>query len=46
MMGMDRATGAALTGDAHLAQSIGDILTTPLGTAITARCCSSCSTAR
>jgi phage baseplate assembly protein W len=29
---MDRTTGAALDGNAHLAQSIGDILTTPLGT--------------
>ena len=32
MMGMDRATGAPLTGDKHLEQSIADILTTPLGT--------------
>jgi len=32
MNGMDRATGRPLSGDEHLAQSIGDILTTPLGT--------------
>lgn len=31
MIGMDRTTGAALAGDEHLVQSIGDILTTPLG---------------
>jgi hypothetical protein len=29
---MDRITGKPLSGDAHLAQSIGDILTTPIGT--------------
>ena len=32
MIGMDRNTGKMLSGDAHLAQSIADILTTPLGT--------------
>lgn len=32
MQGMDRATGKLLDGEAHLVQSIGDILTTPLGT--------------
>ena len=32
MMGMDRATGAPLSGDDHLAQSVADIITTPLGT--------------
>jgi len=31
MNGMDRHTGAPLSGDAHLVQSIADILTTPLG---------------
>jgi len=34
MIGMDRNTGAPLTGADHLAQSIGDILGTPLGTRI------------
>ena len=32
MIGMDAATGKPLSGDAHLAQSIGDILSTPIGT--------------
>lgn len=32
--GMDRDTGEPLSGDAHIAQSIGDILTTPFGTRI------------
>lgn len=32
LTGMDRATGKALTGDAHIAQSLADILSTPLGT--------------
>jgi len=31
VIGMDRQTGAQLSGDAHLAQSIWDIVTTPLG---------------
>ena len=33
--GMHAATGRPLAGDAHLAQSIDDILSTPIGT----RCC-------
>jgi phage baseplate assembly protein W len=37
MMGMDARTGKALSGDAHLAQSIADILATPLGTRIMRR---------
>ena len=32
MAGMDRVTGRALGGEAHLRQSIRDILTTPVGT--------------
>lgn len=32
MLGMDRHTGKPLDGDAHIAQSIVDILTTPIGT--------------
>lgn len=32
MIGMNAVTGKRLEGDAHLAQSIGDILTTPIGT--------------
>lgn len=32
LTGMDRETGKALSGDAHLAQSIADIISTPLGT--------------
>ena len=32
MIGMDRDTGKPLSGTAHLAQSIGDILSTPIGT--------------
>lgn len=32
MRGMNRETGAPLDGDEHLAQSIADIVTTPLGT--------------
>ena len=31
MIGMDRHTGASLSGVEHLRQSIADILTTPLG---------------
>ncbi|WP_129792575.1 GPW/gp25 family protein [Sphingosinicella sp. CPCC 101087] len=31
MIGMNAATGAPLEGNAHLAQSIADILTTPIG---------------
>lgn len=37
MIGMDKATGKALSGDAHLAQSITDILTTPLGSRVMRR---------
>jgi len=37
MIGMDRHTGRALSGDAHLAQSITDILTTPTGTLVMQR---------
>ncbi len=37
MLGMDRNTGAPLDGDAHLGQSIGDILTTPVGTRVMLR---------
>lgn len=37
LTGMDRATGKALSGDQHLVQSIGDILTTPLGTRVMLR---------
>lgn len=37
MSGLDRNTGALMTPDAHLAQSIGDILTTPTGTRIMRR---------
>jgi phage baseplate assembly protein W len=34
---MDRTTGLALSGDQHLAQSIADIITTPLGSRIMRR---------
>lgn len=37
MIGMDRTTGQALSGDDHLAQSIGDILSTPLGSRVMRR---------
>lgn len=37
MIGMNRTTGKAIDGDAHLAQSIGDILTTPLGSRVMRR---------
>jgi phage baseplate assembly protein W len=37
MIGMNRNTGAALSGNAHLAQSIGVILSTPLGSRIARR---------
>jgi uncharacterized protein len=36
-MGMDARTGQALSGDAHLAQSIADILSTPVGTRVMRR---------
>lgn len=32
MTGMHRSTGKTLSGTAHIAQSIGDILSTPIGT--------------
>ncbi|RXD05559.1 oxidoreductase [Sphingomonas sp. UV9] len=32
MIGMDANTGKPLEGDAHLEQSIGDLLSTPIGT--------------
>jgi len=37
MIGMDKTTGKALSGGAHLAQSIADILTTPLGSRVMRR---------
>lgn len=37
MNGMAATTGTALSGNAHLAQSIGDILSTPLGSRIMRR---------
>lgn len=37
MIGMSRTTGSALSGDDHLAQSIADILTTPLGSRLMRR---------
>lgn len=37
MTGMSRQTGARLDGEAHLAQSIADILTTPIGTRLARR---------
>ena len=37
MIGMDRNTGSALDGAGHIAQSIGDILTTPLGSRVMRR---------
>ena len=37
MIGMDRTTGRRLTGEAHLRQSITDILTTPIGSRIMRR---------
>lgn len=36
-MGMDRATGRAISGTAHLAQSIGDILSTRIGSRVERR---------
>lgn len=32
MLGMDRNTGKPLSGDAHIVQSVSDIITTPIGT--------------
>ena len=37
MIGLDRNLGTSLGGNAHLAQSIGDILSTPLGTRVMRR---------
>lgn len=37
MIGMSRETGTALDGTRHLAQSIGDILSTPLGARVMRR---------
>src|SRR3546814_4315622 len=37
MIGVDRATGQRLDGHDHLAQSIGDILSTPIGTRVMRR---------
>ena len=37
MTGMSRQTGARLSAEAHLAQSIADILTTPLGSRLARR---------
>lgn len=37
MIGMSRKTGTALDGTAHLAQSIGDILSTPVGSRVMRR---------
>lgn len=37
MIGMNASTGKPLAGDAHLVQSIADILTTPIGTRVMRR---------
>lgn len=37
MIGMDRKTGKRLDGEGHIAQSISDILTTPVGTRVMRR---------
>ena len=37
MTGMDAATGKVIAGTAHLAQSIGDILSTPIGSVVMLR---------
>jgi uncharacterized protein len=37
MIGMDRTTGSEVSGAAHLAQSIADILSTPLGSRVQRR---------
>jgi len=37
MKGMHRSSGAAVDGTAHLAQSIGDILSTPIGSRVMRR---------
>ncbi|MCX2525490.1 GPW/gp25 family protein [Larsenimonas rhizosphaerae] len=37
MSGMNRTTGAPLSGDEHIRQSVGDILTTPIGARVMRR---------
>jgi phage baseplate assembly protein W len=37
MLGMNASTGAAIEGEDHLAQSVGDILSTPIATRIMRR---------
>ncbi|OJY65513.1 MAG: oxidoreductase [Sphingobium sp. 66-54] len=37
MSGMERATGKRIEGEAHIAQSIADILTTPIGSRVMRR---------
>lgn len=37
LTGMDRAGGGVLSGDAHLAQSVADIITTPIGSRVMRR---------
>lgn len=37
LLGMSRTAGTALSGDDHLAQSIADIITTPLGSRVMRR---------
>jgi uncharacterized protein len=37
MIGMDRGSGARSDGERHLAQSVGDILSTPIGTRVMRR---------
>lgn len=37
MLGMDKNTGKAISGDAHLVQSIADILSTPIGSRVMRR---------
>ncbi len=37
MLGMSATMGSPISGDAHLAQSIGDILSTPIGTRVMLR---------
>jgi phage baseplate assembly protein W len=37
MIGMDRRAGRAVAGDAHLAQSLGDLLSTPKGSRVMRR---------
>lgn len=37
MIGLNNSTGSAIDGNAHLAQSIGDILSTPIGTRVMRR---------